>query len=355
MVCKGENMEGVVRALWEEIISPTSPRNPRNGEGAIVALPDGRLLLAWGRFAGPHDHSPAEILGRCSSDGGFTWGEAFLLQENLGRCNVMSASFLALRSGDLLFGFLVKGHKSGDCHFCVRCSADEGRTWSAPVVVTPEEGYFVVNNDRLLQAGTGRVVVPVCQCLQPDYHALSTSYASDDEGRTWHRYAEFVDIPGRVGADEPGIVECADGSLWMYIRTDKRRIYACRSIDGGETWTTPEATELVAPTSPCSAKRLPGSGDILLIYNDRQAVRDTADDRVFHWRTPLTAALSSDGGRTWHHHRLVEADRSRSYCYTSIEFYKDTTLLSYYVGKAGGPNLVDMKLKIVPTSAWTEG
>ena len=348
-------MQGVVPALSEGIIEPASPGNPRNGEGAIVALPDGRLLLAWGRFRGPHDHSPADILARYSNDGGFTWGEPFLLQENLGRCNVMSVSFLALLSGDLLFGFLVKGHESADCHFCVRRSADGGRAWSPTTVVTPEEGYFVVNNDRLLQTGTGRVVVPVCQCLQPDYHALSTCYVSDDEGRTWHRSAEFIDISGHVGADEPGIVECADGSLWMYIRTDKRRIYACRSTDGGETWSTPEATELVAPTSPSSAKRLPGSDDILMIYNDRQAVRDIADDRVFQWRTPLTAAVSSDGGRTWHHHHLVEADQSRSYCYTSIEFYKDTTLLTYYVGRAGGPNLVDLKLRIVPTSAWTEG
>jgi hypothetical protein len=72
----------------------------------------------------------------------------------------------------------------------------------------------------------------------------------------------------------------------------------------------------------------------------------------FEWRTPLTAAVSHDGGRTWGPRKLVECDETRSYCYTSIAFYKDTTLLMYYMGVAGGSNLVDLKLKIVPTQEW---
>jgi hypothetical protein len=31
----------------------------------------------------------------------------------------------------------------------------------------------------------------------------------------------------------------------------------------------------------------------------------------------------------------------------------ENTLLTYYVGRAGGPNLLDLKLCIVPTAAWT--
>ena len=74
---------------------------------------------------------------------------------------------------------------------------------------------------------------------------------------------------------------------------------------------------------------------------------------VFHHRTPLSAAVSSDGGRSWHSHREVESDRSRAYCYTSIAFHGENTLLTYYVGHAGGPNLIELKLCIVPTAAWT--
>jgi len=341
----------------QEIICPIGPGNPRNGEGAIVALRDGRLLLGWSHFTGgKRDHAAAEIWGRISQDGGYTWGEPFTIQENVGLCNVMSVSFLRLRSGKLLLGFLVKNHESLDCRYWVRCSLDEGQSWDDRVLATPEEGYFVVNNDRLIQTSDGRLLIPAAKSADEHHHGLAGCFCSDDEGRTWQRMAEYLDLPeSPVGLQEPGIIECADASLWMYMRTDQGCVYASHSKDRGASWSPPQPTELVAPTSPASAKRLPGSGDILILYNDRRGVPFGGDHpSEFHWRTPLTSAVSHDNGRTWHHHQLVESDRTRSYCYTSITFHGDTTLLTYYVGQAGGWNLSDLKLKIVPTAAWTE-
>ena len=347
-------MTSMVPFLRQEIIAPTSQENPRNGEGDIVALADGRLLLAWGRFTGPYDYSPADIHGRFSEDGGYTWGSPFLIQENVGTCNVMSASFLSLQSGDLLFAFLVKNHQRTDCRCYVRRSTDQGRTWSPPLLTTPEQGYFVVNNDRLVQLASGRILVPAAKSFGDIHHGMAGCFCSDDDGRTWRRCCEYIDLADPVGLQEPGIVERADGDLWMYLRTAKRRIYESSSSDGGETWSPPQPTSLVAPRAPASAKRLPGSDDILMIYNDRSALRDTPDDTLFAWRTPLASAVSSDGGRTWGQLKLVEDDQSKSYCYTSIDFVGDATLLTYYVGVAGGPNLVDLKLTIVPTAAWTD-
>jgi hypothetical protein len=139
------------------------------------------------------------------------------------------------------------------------------------------------------------------------------------------------------------------------MRTDRGCIYASRSVDDGESWSIPEPTDLIAPVAPASARRLPGSDDILIVYNDRSGVPYSSDRTAkFHDRTPLVAAVSSDGGHTWHHHKLVESDRHKSYCYTSIAFHGEDTLLTYYVGVAGGPNLLDLKLAIVPTAAWTQ-
>ena len=349
-------MTAVVPTLHEEIVCPTNRENPRNGEGAIIPLRDGRLLLGWTRFAGGgQDHSAADIAGRFSEDDGITWGRPFTLQDNVGQCNVMSVSFLRMHSGDLLFGYAIKNHESDDCLFYVRRSDDEGQSWSEPVLATPEAGYIAANNDRLLQMRRGRLLLPVAKAIGEDYHGLAICFVSDDEGATWRRPADYVDIAGRVGADEAGVVECADGSLWMYVRTDKGYIYASRSTDDGESWSPPEPTELVAPISPASVKRLPGSDDILIIYNDRRGVPISSDwHSEFNWRTPLSSAVSSDNGHTWHSHKLVETDQAKSYCYTSITFHKETTLLTYYVGEVGGPNLLDLKLKIVPTAAWTE-
>ena len=329
--------------------------NPRNGEGAILALSDGRLLLGWTRFTGGgRDHSSAEIWGRISDDGGYTWQQPFLLQDNIGRCNVMSVGFLRLHSGALLLGFAVKNHPSQDCRYYVRHSHDKGGTWGRPILTIPEAGYFVVNNDRLIQTSDGRLLIPAAKSIDERYHCVSTCFYSDDEGHTWARLAPYLDLPGGpVGLQEPGIVECADGTLWMYMRTDRGSVYACRSVDGGESWSTPEPTPLIAPAAPASARRLPGSKDILILYNDRRGVPYSPDrSTTFHHRTPLAAAVSTDGGRTWHHHQLVESDKSNSYCYTSIAFHGENTLLTYYVGRAGGPNLLDLKLSIIPTTAW---
>lgn len=347
-------MENVVPSLHQEILGPISPENPRNGEGAIIELQDGRLLLGWTHFTGGReDHSAADIYGRISQDGGRTWGEPFMMQENVGARNVMSVGFLRLRSGDLLFGYAIKHHKSQDCRYYLRRSQDEGQSWSEPVLATPAEGYFVVNNDRLLQTASGRILVPTAEAVDENYHCLSGCFYSDDEGLTWHRSA-FIDLDGPVGLQEPGVIERGDGSLWMYMRTDHGAIYASHSEDDGTTWHSAEPTWLVAPISPASAKRLPGSDDILMIYNDRRGVPYSSDwHSGFNWRTPLAAAVSHDGGHTWRHHQLVEADREKSYCYASIAFYDDNTLLTYYVGQAGGPDLLEMKLKIVPTAAWT--
>ncbi len=345
-----------IRKRHQTLIAPTSAGNPRNGEGAIVPLRDGRLLIAWTHFTGGgQDHAGAEIWARLSADGGYTWDAPYLLQENIGACNVMSVGFLRARSHELLFGFLVKNHPSEDCRYYVRHSRDEGASWDPPVLATPEEGYFVVNNDRLLQTRGGRILVPAAKTVEPRYHSLSTCFASDDGGRTWARCAPYLDLPGGpVGLQEPGLVECADGSLWMYMRTDRGCIYASRSVDDGESWSTPEPTPLIAPVAPSSAVRLPGSDQILILYNDRRGVPYSSDrSTLFHHRTPLAAALSSDGGRTWRDCGLIESDLSRSYCYTSIAFHGEDTLLTYYVGVAGGPNLLDMKLSIVPTAAWT--
>ena len=345
-----------VHKVYETIIAPTSKGNPRNGEASMIELRDGRLLLGWTHFTGGgRDHSGAEIWGRISNDGGFTWNKPFLLQENIGVCNVMSVGFLRLHSGALLLGFAVKNHPSDDCHYYVRCLDDAGQTWNHPVLAIPEPGYFVVNNDRLIQTSAGRLLVPAAQSIDKHYQCASTCFASDDDGKTWQRIAPYLNIPGTaVGLQEPGLVECADGSLWMYTRTDRGCIYASRSHDDGESWSASQPTDLIAPPAPASAKRLPDSDDILILYNDRSGVPYSSDrSTVFHHRTPLAAAVSHDNGHTWNHRQIIEPDLTRSYCYTSITFHGENTLLTYYVGQASGPRLVDLKLCIVPTAAWT--
>ena len=89
----------------------------------------------------------------------------------------------------------------------------------------------------------------------------------------------------------------------------------------------------------------------MILYNDRRSLRYSPDRSTeFHHRTPLTAAVSSNGGRSWHSHKLVESDLQNSHCSTTIAFHGDDALLTYYVGVAGGPSLLDLKLCSVHTA-----
>ncbi len=100
----------IVSNEFEYLVVPATLDNPRNTEGDIVELVDGRLLLVWSDFYGGEmpDHAPARISAMISDDQGRTWGERYTVQENVGGQNVMSASLLRLACGELLLFYLVK-------------------------------------------------------------------------------------------------------------------------------------------------------------------------------------------------------------------------------------------------------
>ena len=165
--------------------------HPRNSEGDTVLLQDGRLLVGWTEFQKANtDFTPAHIAGRTSVDGGRTWGEQFVLQENIGQMNTMSLSFLRLRgSGELLMFVLVKNSKT-DLDLVVCRSSDEAATWSEPLLITTEDGYHIMNNARAIQLSTGRILCPVSTTplIHSSQHPLkNVCYFSDDEGKTWLR------------------------------------------------------------------------------------------------------------------------------------------------------------------------
>ncbi|MGC9317723.1 MAG: sialidase family protein, partial [Armatimonadota bacterium] len=95
------------------------------------------------------DFAPAHLAARYSSDGGYTWtDEDVMVVPNEGGDNVMSVSLLRLQDGRIALFYCRKNSRE-DCHMYMRTSADEAQTWSEPQLCIPEDGYFVVNNDRV--------------------------------------------------------------------------------------------------------------------------------------------------------------------------------------------------------------
>ncbi|MCF0233462.1 MAG: exo-alpha-sialidase [Thermoguttaceae bacterium] len=253
----------------------TGVNNPRNSEGAMIRLANGDILHVYTRYYGnsSDDHATARLCSRRSTDGGETWTRKDLVElENEGRLNVMSVSLLRLANGEIMMTYLVK-ESVVDCIPYVRFSSDEGETWSERVRCIDGVSYNVVNNDRVIQLKNGAILIPVAEhplknpgkSNDVDWNAIVYCRYSTDDGRTW-KSTGAVENPGVV-FQEPGLVELADGSVLMNIRTNGGAQYYSRSTDGGMTWTKAVKSPLDAPLSPALLKRLPGSDKLLAVWN----------------------------------------------------------------------------------------
>ena len=168
-----------------------------------------------------------------------------------------------------------------------------------------------------------------------------TTYTSDDNGKTWQRGKNILEVHDAKGAfkaaQEPGVVELKDGSILLWIRTNAGCQYMSRSTDGGISWSKPEPSALVAPLSPATIKRLP-TADLLAVWNDHAKRPDEAAKGPA-WahgrRTPLTTAISRDDGRTWTNAKNLEDDPDGWFCYIALQPLNDGTALLGYCAYKG--------------------
>ena len=336
----------------DRAVCPASSSHSRQTEASILPFDDGRLFLAYTDFCGPVwlDRGTAQIMGKWSHDEGETWSEPFLVQENIGNINVMGASLLRLSSGRVLLSFMRKDfeplgeegkematvHKpdtptedarypEGLLHQMVKCSDDECQTWSAPTQVTQGDTYWCSANDRLLRLSTGRILMPIGE-HETNFHV----WFSDDDGATWTKSRGVPELPnganyhksGHKMYGEPAVVELSDGTIAMFIRNSSGRIHIAHSGDRGETWSLFDTDGPNTCNAPCIVKRVPDSGDLLLIWNNNAV------------RTNLTAAISRDSGRMWRDYRLLEEQEdwpiSRSYAYPSLAFLNGNAHITYW-------------------------
>ncbi len=327
--------------------------NPRNSEGDIIELKDGRLCLIYTRFVtGSGDHAAADLVMRISDSDGRTWSEDSIVVQRPGGLNVMSVSLLRLASGDIALFYLRKTSKE-DCRPLMCISTNEAKTWSqATVCITDQVGYYVLNNDRAVQLRAGRLVLPVAWHQGPgqdrDTAGVIMCYLSDDMGKTWRRskdpFKGYAPDGHRITVQEPGVVELKDGRLMMFMRTNAGSQYICYSQDSGETWSKAQASSLASPLSPASIERIPWTGDLLCVWNDHSGSHEYPAGR----RTPLCSAISQDEGKTWSRSRVIEGNPDGWYCYTAISFVKNRAMLAYCAGDkaVGGLN----RLKVLPIS-----
>lgn len=233
-------------------------------------------------------------------------------------------SLLRLKSGRLGIvygGPVARPGRDGTVEF--RSSDDEGRTWSAPVVVDPLFAVCRTQGARVLS--TGRIAAPVMAWISSyaggDSESENNSlvytwiYYSDDEGRSWRRSNSELFLSfdqGRSGSfsfEEAMVEERRDGSLLLSGRTEFGRPYRSVSADGGVSWSSPDPVELACGYTPTTLIRIPQTGDLLLVWNQVS----TEEILSGLHRHRLSTAVSGDDGTTWEHFRNLESldDRAR--------------------------------------------
>jgi Neuraminidase (sialidase) len=183
-----------------------------------------------------------------------------------------------------LFFALLYGQEWTDARVTHVRSADGGTTWGGMRTLHPMQG--LMTKTRPLQLAEG-LLLPVYDEASWCSHVLVSDAALTD----WQLYG---DTTARRTTIQPAIVELADGTLLMYSRSVKGRIFAARSFNGGYTWTASQPTPLPNPNSGIDLLEL-RSGRLLLVYNP------TAEGRE-----QLALAVSEDEGGSWSAPILLE-------------------------------------------------
>ncbi|MBR1538097.1 MAG: exo-alpha-sialidase [Bacteroidales bacterium] len=260
------------------------------GNNAVLTYFKGAFYCMWQSSATDEDAPDTHLVYSRSRD-----GRHWPAPETLVPCtdSTFASSGGWATCGDTLVAFvnlLTEMQAGGTAHWLV---TTDGRHWSEPSPVRMADGKpmeGILEQDPHLVAGSGpgagsRLVGAAH--FRPGLKARPI-YTDDLSGRSgWHiGTIEMEDHGTQSRGIEPSLYRRPDGAVVMLFRDQAStfRKLASVSTDRGETWTTPELTELTDGRSKQCAGNLP-DGRIYVIGNPVPA-KD---------RTTLAIQWSDDG------------------------------------------------------------
>lgn len=284
-------------------------RLPADCLGPVVRAGDGTLWAVEAAGA------------RVSRDEGRTW-ERRAIHDPVRFQSRAERALLRTKEGVILYAFLnqkeyafkwddAKGGPQEGCRLPVYLSrsADDGRTWAAPVLL--QDGWCGAVR-QMIQLRSGRVLL-VSQVAKanPGRHVTVVHY-SDDLGATW-KTGDLIDLgedgnyrdpatglrtSTHGGGIEGTVLEKQNGELKLMLRVPHGCFYDFTSRDGVK-WNGPTPTPLEASDSPGTMLRL-ASGRVALVWNRfRDPVRREGR------RDQLSIAFSANDGVTWTMPQLI--------------------------------------------------
>lgn len=274
---------------------------------SVVVLPDARVMCV---YSGKEAMRAGKIslFAVYSSDHGATWGTPQRLLDTpdghdydpsiivIGRRVIVSATTTPLNETGITTSRTM-----------AVASDDGGRTWSRPYEIPMGRRYTSgkINNGITLPDGTAlwgytwekNLETRERLASEGEMEEMNAVLISYDDGRTWAS-SRSVGLAARRppeasgainGLCEPALAWCNDGSVFMLCRTGLDRLYECRSVDGGRTWSDARPTSLTSHNAPAALCGIRGERQgIMVVWNN------SPKDR---W--PLCAAASFDDCRSW--------------------------------------------------------
>ena len=333
-------------------LAASTPDFTRKGEGDVIELKDGRLMLVYMEFRGNgSDEAKTRFVSQESADRGKTWlGHRVIAETEPGDMNVYSPNLIRSSDGGILLIFMRQHETSPptSTHHAWK-STDEGRTFT-PWSVFGKGTTYNVCNAVVKRMKSGRLLLPVTFTHETGPGYGGVVLLSDDDGLTWSEAKSRISLPMR-GVMEPHVEQASDGRVLMIVRSQLGSIQMSESSDDGLTWTLPKSTGLKSPESCPELTRIPSTGDLLVVWNNSY---DPKFFSHFGKRSPLTAAVSRDNGKTWQHLRDIETDPKRAFSNPGCRFLQDgTAILNYwtceYLPNWAMQDVIDIRVAIIDT------
>ena len=325
-------------AMFEDIHivkKPKKPRGYRGDNGDLLRLKDGTILFCYTEYG-----DMGGIVGMKSADKGKSWSDPAMIfpqPRPPAKGYYCIPSLVRVKNDEILLTYCYSTHPTTPYYAKVlyRRSADDAKTWTEQLLVTPYQGYTLVHNDKVFTLKDGRIIA---MAEHKEYlpstsdHSgyVGMSFYSDDNGHSWHPSRNKVDLykSQKVEVQEPDAVELKDGRLLMFARTYSGFPVRAYSGDRGESWTAGERiNELKMPYAGLpTVRRIPKTGDLLFIWIGEQSNLEEGGKKLAR-RCALTSAVSNDEGKTFEHQRNIARDPTNDYGYQCIEFIDDNLAL----------------------------
>src|SRR5882672_9156763 len=295
---------------FERIFGPEVPTGPYKHPACFDELANGDLYLVFFSGKGEYGDTHASVWGSRLKKGAKKWSQPVVIASNplysLGNAVVWQAPDAVV----WLFYVARYGETWSDSRITAKISRDGAQSWSESFMLTFQPGTMV--RGRPIVLGNGDYLLPAYHETGHDTESVGGDTTSfflrfDPAKRRW---TETGHIRSPRGNLQPSPAAITDSDLIAFCRrggnyepTTNGWLVRAESHDGGQTWSEGRNSDIRNPNAAVDLLKL-RNGHLLLVFND--SMND---------RTPLTAAVSTDGGKTFPRRRNLIDDPKGDFGY----------------------------------------